>query len=40
MKSFITRLGDLTCGQVLAWSLALNAIFIGAAVLIVFQPQY
>lgn len=38
MKGFIKRLGDLTCGQVLAWSLVLNAIFIGAAVLIVFQP--
>lgn len=40
MKGFIERLGDLTCGQVLAWSLVLNAIFIGAAVLILFQPTY
>ena len=40
MSNFFKRVGDLTCGQILAWSLALNAIFIGAAVLLVFQPQY
>lgn len=40
MSNFFKRVGDLTCGQILAWSLVLNAIFIGATVLIVFQPNY
>lgn len=40
MKGFIERLGDLTCGQVLAMSLALNIVCIVIAALIFFQPQY
>ena len=40
MSNFFKRLGDLTCGQVLAWSLALNVVCIVVAALIFFQPTY
>lgn len=40
MKGFFTHIGDLTCGQMLAMSIAFNVVCVVVAALIFFQPTY